>query len=233
MKKNIITIGFFITIFIFMWMTVPAMAGEPTRPQGDRVLSTPKEAKIRGIQNLPVDEIFERLKSADFLVDEDLLNRAVFVAFHKRDIEAIEYALQYLQAPYTQTVNGRLVSRASELYVAKKIFMVFPDKATNQLINLYQNDDPVIRGNVIRVCGEVAGGKEIRNLLVAALDDKAVCEQEDLETGGSPLRVCDVAYNQLVLRYGIKKVQRTLGLSHGMETRDDNINSLKLRLRSQ
>ncbi len=231
MRKNRIIIGFFITIF--MLMTVSAMAGEPTRPKVNRVLSAPKEAKLKGIESLPVAEIFERLKSADFLVDEDLLNRAVFVAFQKRDSEAIEYALQYLQAPYTQTVNGRLVSRASELYVAKKIFVVFPDKATNQLINLYRNDDPVVRGNVIRVCGEVAGGKEIKNLLVAALDDKAVCEQEDLETGGSPLRVCDVAYNQLVLRYGIKKVQRTLGLAHGTDTRDDNIHSLKLRFQSQ
>ncbi len=231
MRKNSLIIAFFVAIF--MLMTVSAMAGEPTRPKVNRVLSAQQEAKLRGIENLPVDEIFERLKSPDFLVDEDLLNKAVFVAFQKRDIEAIKYALQYLQTPYTQTVNGRLVSRASELYVAKKIFVVFPDKATNALIALYQNDDPVIRGNVIRVCGEVAGGKEIRNLLVAALEDKAVCEPEDLETGGSPLRVCDVAYNQLVLRYGIKKVQRTLGLSHGMETRDDNINSLKLRLHGQ
>lgn len=214
-------------------MTVSAMAGEPTRPRVDRILSAQQEAKLRGIENLPVEEIFERLKSPDFLVDEDLLNRAVFLAFQKREIEAIEYALQYLKAPYTQTVNGRLVSRASELYVAKKIFVVFPDKATNALINLYQNDDPVIRGNVVRVCGEVAGGKGIRNLLAAALDDKAVCEQEDSETGGIPLRVCDVAYNQLVLRHGIKKVQRTLGPSHRLEARDENINSLKLRFQGQ
>ena len=44
------------------------------------------------------------------------------------------------------------------------------------------------------------------------------------------MRICDVAYNQLVLRYRIKNVLRTIGPIYRPENRDYHISVLKGRL---
>jgi hypothetical protein len=48
---------------------------------------------------------------------------------------------------------------------------------------------------------------------------------------GDPLRVCDMAYNQLRLRYAEELVDlpRAIGNSHRMEIRDDYIDDLSSR----
>jgi hypothetical protein len=95
------------------------------------------------------------------------------------------------------------------------------------LLELYANSPPLIKGNVIRVLGEMAGSVEIKTALINALDDTSVCGREDPEESGIPLRICDVAYNQLVLRYKIKGVLRTIGTVHTIEQRDYHINLLR------
>jgi hypothetical protein len=73
----------------------------------------------------------------------------------------------------------------------------------------------------------MAGGQSIRELLIDALDDEAFCEDTDPESIGKPLRICDVAYNQLVIRYKIKKVQRVIGSIHAIDMRNQHIRILK------
>ncbi len=41
----------------------------------------------------------------------------------------------------------------------------------------------------------------VRSILTNALDDKQFCEEELPDSMGDPLRVCDVAYNQIVLHF--------------------------------
>ncbi len=72
----------------------------------------------------------------------------------------------------------------------------------------------------------MAGGDVIRLLLIEALDDDTSCEDRLPETVGEPLRICDVAYNQLVLRYNIKGVLRTIGTVHNLEAREYHIQKL-------
>jgi hypothetical protein len=230
-KKKTIS-SFVMTMIGFLLMNFTANAGEPIRPQVHLVLPSEKEIRIREIENLPIEETFGRLKRVDFLVDEDLLHRAIFVAFRYRHIKAIEHALQSLRLPRVQIVDGKSVSRARDLYLAKKTLEVFPDKAVNKLLYLYETSGPVMRGNVIRVSGKLAGGEAIKNLFIEALDDKAFCETKHPEITGKPLRICDVAYNQLVLRYRIKKVLRTLGPLHAIEVRNYHIDVLKDRVKS-
>lgn len=225
-KKRAITV-FTLTILAFFLMNIFAIAKEPFKPKVNRKLAPEKEGKIRELENLSMELTFERLKSVDFLGDNDLLHRAIFTSFRYRKNAAIDYSLQYLERPSVQFENDMPVSRANELYVAKKVFEVFPSEAADTLLELYDSSGPVTRGNVVRVSGKLAGGDAIRNLLINALNDKAFCENEHPEMTEKPLRVCDVAYNQLVLRYSIKNVLRTIGPIYNIEIRDYHIDILK------
>jgi len=89
------------------------------------------------------------------------------------------------------------------------------------------NGDTVARSNVISVLGRMAGGQRVRDLLISALDDTTFCVSEYPERTGQLLRICDLAYNQLVLRYMVKDVLRTIGTVHSIEVRDYHINVLK------
>ena len=225
-KKRAIT-GFTLTILAFFLMNICAIAKGPIKPNVNRKLAPEKEAKIRELENLSMELTFERLKGVDFLGDNDLLNRAIFASFRYRKNAAIDYSLQYLERPRVQLENDMPVSRANELYVVKKVFEVFPSEAADTLLELYDSSGPVTRGNVVRVSGKLAGGDAIRELLINALNDKAFCENEHPEMTEEPMRVCDVAYNQLVLSYSIKNVLRTIGPIYNIETRDYHIEILK------
>jgi len=115
-------------------------------------------------------------------------------------------------------------------YISKMVLATFPHKSIAALNRMYRISDSSAKGNVIKVLGSVPKEGQVEHLLVAALDNKAFCEEEDPEIVGYPLRVCDVAYNQMVLRHKIKGVLRTIGTSHRMEVRDYHINVLKKQL---
>jgi hypothetical protein len=66
-----------------------------------------------------------------------------------------------------------------------------------------------------------------RYVLMNALEDKSVCEENFSDSVGEPLRVCDVAYNLIVLHYQVKDVLRTIGTVHRIEVRDYHIDLLK------
>ncbi|OGW55641.1 MAG: hypothetical protein A2Y81_01050 [Nitrospirae bacterium RBG_13_43_8] len=201
-----------------------AAAVEPKKPAVDRVFDVEKEAKIKETASLSTHKAFERLKGADFMVNEDLLNKAIYQSFRQRKGEAISLSLNYLKSPVT-------VSRSDDFYVAKKVLQVFPDEAIGKLKKLYQAGDATTKGNVIRAVGNLAGGPDIQDLLISALEDKTVSGEEDPEVAGDPLRICDEAYNQLVLRYKVKNVLRTIGTGHRVEVRDYHIGILKDKLK--
>ncbi len=70
------------------------------------------------------------------------------------------------------------------------------------------------------------------DILIEALNDKSIGSDEETgETDGEPMRVCDLAYNQLVLRNEITGVLRTLGPIHRIEVRDYHIEILKSKLK--
>ena len=52
-------------------------------------------------------------------------------------------------------------------------------------------------------------------------------KKNSLTPWANPLRVCDVAYNLIVLHYGIQNVLRTIGTVHRIEVRDYHIDKLK------
>jgi hypothetical protein len=231
MRKCHGTAAAMITIGIFLW-TLPlglVSAGEPTRPNVDYTFDSKKESKISELKGLPVREVFDTLRHMDFVINQDLLNKAVFVAFKNREHEAVAYTLRYMTEP-RQIVEGEWVSQNDDFVVAKSIFRMFPDTAIDSLLDLYNGTDALTKSNIICVLGKMEGDQAIRDLLIDALDDKTFCEEEDPERVGMPLRICDEAYNQLVLRYSIKGVLRTIGNSLRIEARDSFIDELKSSL---
>lgn len=232
MKKVRLVLITALTIFLGMGIMASANAKEPVRPVVNIELDSYREAKISKVKNLKVDRAFEMIQGEDFLVDKDLMNRAIFLSFKDRKKDALTYAIEYLKKPRREIIDGEAVDRASGLYVARKVLQIFPDESLDSLLDLYEHSDPAIRANVIVALGGMEGDPVVRILLVEALDDKAIFYEEDPEEyysqmEGIPLRVCDEAYNQLVLRYEVKNVLRTIGNAHAIEDRDYQIEVLK------
>jgi len=200
---------------------------EPERPVVDQVFDAEKEATIQTVASLPLEEAFGRLKTAEFLTNEPFLHKAIFVAFGHRRSDAIALSIKIIRLPIFKVTDGITVSRTDDFYVAKSILHVFPDEAFSSLSELYGKTGPVAKGNMVRVFGQMVGGEKIRRLLLEALDDKMFCEEEYPEISGEPFRICDVAYNQLVLRYKVPNVLRTIGSSHSLEIRNYHIDLLK------
>lgn len=205
-------------------------AGEPRRPVVDSIFDFEKEAEISDLIHRPSEEVLERLKDTDFYLHEDLSHKAIFKAFRHRRSEGIALALNRVKSPPKSMIEGKMVTRADDFVLAKRILEVFPEESVKRLLEIYRQGDAVTRGNIVRASGNIAGGDPVKDLLVRALDDKTFCEEESHEAVGEPLRVCDVAYNQLVLRYGMKNVLRTIGPVHRIEVRDYHIDILKGRL---
>jgi hypothetical protein len=67
-------------------------------------------------------------------------------------------------------------------------------------------------------------------MLIAALDDKTATITDEQDAAGSSLRICDLAYNQLVLNLRIAGVLRMVRADQGTGERDYHINRLKEQL---
>ena len=225
--RSIIIIAIILAVTHISLLYSPAEAVEPQRPKLNKIFSEEKEAKIQALKSLGTEEAFDNLKSTEFMINRDLTYKAIYIAYTNRRAEAISFAQSYLMLPLIGVVNGRRVTRVRDFNIAKKIFEVFPDEATPILITLYNRSDEITRGNIICASGGVSGGPPIKDMLVKALDDKSFAEEETPDLQGEPLRVCDIAYNQIILRYGIRNVLRTISSAHKIETRDYHINILK------
>jgi len=204
---------------------------QPARPDTGKKFSAEKEARVAQISGLSVGETFEQMKTEEFASEPELMYKALYKAFHFRKTEALNFARNYLTSELSEVVDGRKNGRVKGFNIARKIFEVFPEESISMMLSLYSEADEVTRGNIIRALGNIAGGEEIRQVLVQALDDPSFAESEDPEAIGEPMRICDIAYNQLVLRYEIRDVLRTISPAHRLEVRDYHIDTLAGMLR--
>jgi hypothetical protein len=233
--KNIAMLIFtvFINASFLASLCTLANAQEPERPILDRTFNAAKETEMQNLKGLAIDKAYRRMQGIDFSKNSDLIHKAVFTAFEKREKKVINYAINFLKMPRIESIDGRIVSRSEDLYIAKNIFEVFPEQSVDELLRLYGNSDPSTKGNIIYAVGKMAGGQAIRNLLIEALDDRTYYDDEETYPeglSGPPLRICDLAYNQLVLRYRIRNVLRAIGHAYRIDVRDYHINVLKDKL---
>jgi hypothetical protein len=85
----------------------------------------------------------------------------------------------------------------------------------------------ILRANIVRTLGTLAGGQAVKQLLVEALNDRNFVIDDEPERQGDPLRICDMAYNQLVLRYQLRDVLRAISTAHKIDERDYHIQQVK------
>jgi len=225
-KTKKYSFSFWCALWCLVSLLASAWASEPSRPDVNRTFDPKKEEKINQISARPPREAFEKFKDVDFLANADFMNKAVYRTFRQKKAEGIDLALETLSLPVSEHIEGETVYRVRDLRVAKAILAVFPEDSVPRLLALYGNGDPITKGNIVRVSGSLAG-PEVRNFLISALDDKTFSGPEDPEVDGPPMRICDLAYNQLVLRYRVKNVVRAIGPVHRIETRDAHIEILK------
>jgi len=182
-----------------------------------------KDAKIKQLNNLSTDDVFQNLKREDFFYDDEFLKNGIIRAFKNRKKGAVRFALSHLKTGK----KTRDVEEAKNFYVAKKILQMFPDESQGYLAELYSSGDPGMRRNVVHAVAGMRSSDFTRYILTNALEDKSVCEEKFSETVGEPLRVCDVTYNLIVLHYQVQNVLRTIGTVHRIEVRDYHIDKLK------
>ncbi|MGB9730130.1 MAG: hypothetical protein ACPL1B_09745 [Thermoprotei archaeon] len=219
-----------INLFYLVSTVLLVGAQEPQKPEVNYTFDFDKEEKINALAVVNSEGAFNMLKSTEFIVDENYLHTAIFRTFRNIKDDAISLALDALKSPVITIKDGQLINRSDDIFIAKKIFEVFPEESTAKILKFYEEVSAVVKGNIIRAVGNVYG-ESIRRLLIKALDDKTVCEEIYPEMIGYPLRICDTAYNQLVLRYNIKNVLRCIGNIDKIEVRDYHIDNLKDKLK--
>ena len=227
MKIKIITV-IALSTFLMFTMTIVSHSAEPIRPSVNHEFATAIEARIQNLESLSARNAFDSLKSKDFIINDKILNKGVFTAYNRKPQLAIQIALKQLESPVVETINGQMINRRDSFHIAKKILHIFPDHAIDFLLNRYGTGDAITRGNIIGVLGGMESKNDtIKHILIDALGDTTTCETENPEIAGLPLRICDVAYNQLILRYDIKDTLRVIGNIHRIEVRDYHIERLK------
>jgi hypothetical protein len=200
---------------------------EPAKPKTDFILEPHKEYEVNRLVREEVDEVFAELKDNTFQNDPRLLRKAIHEAFKDRPQRAVRYALGRVasRAPSKEAIIWN--RGASDEAIGRDILKIFPEEAADMLPDVFYAGTPYSRGNLIRAAGTIAGGENVHDLLIDALYDQEFCEPEMPDTAGLPMRVCDVAYNQLVLRYKIPNVLRTIGVSHSISARNYHIDQIK------
>lgn len=187
------------------------------------------QAALPELGTLPVATEIHSIEKLNVFYDQALLIQTLKLSLVNRQAEGITHALETLKLP-GRDKSGRLISgRAEAHFVARNILQAFPTAAGGRLVAAYASGDTMTRANLITVAGALPG-KEITVLLSKALTDTTRYEDLDPERPGDPLRLCDLAYNQLVLRLKTPGVLRTIGPGLRYGTRDFHIAVLKGKL---
>jgi hypothetical protein len=189
----------------------------------ETVIDSSKEAKLQQLKTLSREDVLQNLKREDFFYDDDFLKKGIDRAFKNRKEEAVRFAIGHLKTGK----KTRDIEEAKNFHVAKKILQMFPYESQGYLTELYSSGDPGMRRNVVHAVAGMPGSDFTRYILTNALEDKSVCEEKFSDSVGEPLRVCDVAYNLIVLHYQVQNVLRTIGTVHRIEVRDYHIDKLK------
>lgn len=221
---------FFLISWIILISFKIAFAIEPVKPNTNLVFDYATEEKMNKIISLPSVDAFEKLKSLDFILNEDIFNNTVYRAFKYRKNEGINLAIKAITKKISKKGVSKIVDHIYELEIAKKIFEVFPEEY-QILVSLYNNGDISTKVNIINISA-VNSNIEAKKILLIALNDKTIYEDPYEETD-IPMRICDFAYNQIVLRYNIKGIARVLGTIDTIKVRDNYISKLKAKLREK
>jgi PKD repeat protein len=210
--------------------TVAAAAAAPTAEQKNQNLR--RKAMVSLMKSMNTSAAFERLKGDDFLASDSQLAQAISQVYGKSKDKAIGIALAKINTPATTVVEGKTIKSTRDFRIAKKILEQFPEDASGRLLGMYSTGSVSTKANVILASGGLAGRPEIYAMLVKALDDKTATLDADPDTASNPMRICDLAYNQLALKLRMPDILRVIRPDESVAERDYHINILKERLQT-
>lgn len=215
MKNKEKKIGYLIVIVMFICGSISVFAG-------DLDINYPNQ-----LGEMTVQDAFEKLKEVNYISRNKNLSQGIYAAYNNRKDAAIRHAINVIRKPVIEVYENEVINRGKDFYVAKNILNIFSNESLDYLIQEYENSrNNILKVNIIRVLGGIKGENITEVILRQALEDKSFYNISLPETVGKPLRVCDEAYNQLILRYITKGTLRTIGNSHSLEIRDYHINLL-------
>lgn len=201
------------------------MPASPATPQV-LTLNNDQKADIAEMKTLNAEEAFEVLAEPEYVANDRLSETAASQAFANKEYQAVEYSMNKLQSVDEMSDYNAIC----ELKAAKTILSQFPETSIPQILDAYPKTDIISKANLLNAAGKMVCDERIKDLLVKALDNKTETIDINLELVGHPLRICDIAYNQLVLNLQITDVLRTIGTAMSDDIRDYHINVLKSRL---
>ncbi|HBG28289.1 MAG TPA: hypothetical protein DDX75_14480 [Phycisphaerales bacterium] len=188
-------------------------------------LTSGQQADIAEIKTLSIADAFERLSESRYAANSQLCEQAILEVFMNNEEQAVDYAIKIVQSHTGKREINKLIT-------AKHVLFQFADESIPQLLQLYPQMDNSVNANIIKAVGSLVFDSAIRNMLTAALNDKTEIFDDNPELVGQPLRICDIAYNQLVLNLKIKDVLRVIGTGMSEEIRNYHIDVLKTKLKS-
>lgn len=187
-----------------------------------------RQQRIDELSRDTVDNDFAALQEIFVAGDKEDREEGIKKAFGHRRSEAIDLARKKIKAPEKIAVEGgRKVINASPFNMAADIAAAFPDDSLPILLNDYKTGDGATKSNILRAIARAGDDASINDLLTKALDDKTFVSQPSSEIPEPPMRVCDVAYNELLFRYQINSELAPVGLIHTLAKRDERIQRLK------
>lgn len=190
--------------------------------------------KISEMNELSAPQILDELEDDNFVSDDDLMIDAIAGSLGNKEEQAVNEAIERIRTFNRKRFDPAAARyRPRKFYSAKKVVNFFADVSADKLIKLCDDKDPFVRGNAVNAAGELSDIPPVKNRLIKALDDKSASEEQTPETFGWPLRVCDMAYNQLVLYENIENVLRAIGTGLAIEDRNYHIDILKQKLQPQ
>jgi hypothetical protein len=196
-----------------------------------QAVSSAQSQRILQIKDLTVPQIFDGLEDPNITADEDLMNIAISTTLEDKQDQAVDEAINRIKTDEMNKADANSYHKATNFYVARHVVNYFADVSANRIVNLYNDKDPHVRGRAVKAGGELSDNKSVKNMLVKALNDKSDSEDNIAEMEGNPLRVCDVAYNQLVLNEDVTGVLRTIGTGLPISDRDYHIDILKQKFK--
>jgi hypothetical protein len=212
----------------FLAHSTPSGADQTDRGRVDLASNSSRQAALARLPNMELKEAFKELGNKQLTVNSPLMNEAVMTAFAHRKLEAIELACQYMRLPMVEKIEGKVFSRSEDFQVARSVLQAFSDAALERLWELYDSTtDAITRGNIVLALSGMEDDPRMWELLLKALENKEVHGGHDPEAEGYPLRVCDLAYNQITAHYEVRDALRTIGNAHAIPVRDYHINRLK------
>lgn len=169
-----------------------------------------------------IEAAWVRLLSPEVYVDPDRQSGIIRSELLPLGEPVLKAMTAKLRHPTTDVVSGRVIDRTREVFMARQVLKAMGEPALQRLLELSAAEDPFFKRNILYALSDF-DRQEAIDILVTALDDRSQCKKVTPETFRRPLRVCDEAYNLLVLKLSPPGLRAPLGQVHTLDQRDERV----------